>query len=834
MSADLRTQLEHSLGDGYRLERELTGGGMAKVFLASDVARQQVVVVKMLSPELSGGVDRERFQREIQVAMRLHHERVVPVLQTGEAGDALYFTMPYVDGLSLRELIEKERQLSLDQALALTRDVAEALEYAHSCNIVHRDIKPDNILVERATGRALVTDFGIARAIEAAADIASVTSTGLTLGTPTYMSPEQASAEKDIDGRSDIYSLGCVLYELLAGTPPFTGLNARSIIARHLSEPAPSIRIVRPDVPEPVQQIIDRMLAKAPAARFASAQKLLAALDASAAAATTGGAGASVYRSGASTRRNRTRTAAGVLSGAAVLAALLVAQRINRPAVAPPGPDPKRIAVLYLDSPDADTALATIARGLTRDLIFALGQVSGLELITESGVRKFGARAAPDSVARALGVGTVIVGAIDRINDSLQLDLRLVDVRTLMEKAAVRGRYAPSMLLSMRDSAVRGVSRQLLRTIGKEVQSYEWRAETQSLEAWELRQRARDLMERAEDLPSQPADFGPQVRLLTAAQALLVRAEEADPAWEEPVIERGWAELRRAQLYPDARLRTLLDSVSMLIKSSATRWPSSARVLELRGAVAFERLKNGLETSSALLDSAEGDLRVATAAEGQRARAWLILSHVLNRKGDSAGSILATRRALEADGYGRDVARTMVTLVFRYLYGRQNDSARVYCAYARSRFPDDAYVQSCELSVLGWTGAGRADVASMWRALDRTEHAGAFPLEGGIFPVGRYWTAAVLARSALADSARAVLAAAGARLNAVGHAGAYPMHEAQVRLILGERQAALALLDTAVRRDPAKRKMIAALPWFDDLHQLPRFQQLISGRPAEP
>jgi serine/threonine-protein kinase len=829
MIGDLRALLERSLGDGYRFERVLEGGGAAKVFVVYDAARGQDIVVKVLSPELSSGVDRERFRREIHVATLLQHPRVVPVLATGDAGDALYFTMPYIDGASLRELITKEGQLSLARALDLTRDVAEALEYAHSRNIVHRDIKPDNILVERTSGRALVTDFGIARAIERAADIVSVTSTGLTLGTPTYMSPEQASAEKHIDGRSDIYSLGCVLYELLAGSPPFTGVNARTVIARHLSEPPPSISVVRPDVPEAVQEMIGRMLAKAPAARFGSARELIAALD-SARAPTPRATNAPHAPSHRSPGSRWVRVAIGAVAVGAIAGAAFVAN--HRPSSPPLAKvtDPKRIAVLYLDSPESDTALATIGRGLTRDLIFALGRVPGLQLITENGVRRFGAHATPDSVARALNVGTVIVGTIDRVNDSLQLDLRLVDVNTLVEKAAIRGRYAPSMLLTMRDSAVREVSRDLLRSIGKEVQAYAWRSETQSAAAWSFVQRAHDVEALAEDLPSQPSDFGPQLHLLGTAQSLLDSAERADTKWEEPTIERGWVELRRVQLYSTAQLRPLLDSLSGLVRLASVRWPGSTRVLELRGAVEFERLKNGFETSTALLDSAETDLRAATAIDRQRARAWLILSSVLNRKGDSTGSILATRNALEADGYGREVPRTMVTLVFRYLYGRQNDSARTYCAFARSRFPNDAYVQSCELSVLGWTGTGAADVAAMWKALDRTERAGAFPLEGGVFPVGRYWLAAVIGRSGLADSARTVLANTGRQLHAIGHDGAYPMHEAQVRLILGEPGRALALLDSAIRRDPAKRQMIAALPWFDALHTAPRFQELTAPR----
>jgi serine/threonine protein kinase len=280
VSSDPRDRLQSSLGAGYRLSRELGGGGMAKVYVADDPALGRRVVVKVLAPDLAAGVDIDRFKREIQVAGSLHHPRIVPVLSAGQSGDELlYYTMPFIEGESLRALIDRERQLSLDQALAITRDVADALEYAHAQNIVHRDIKPDNILIERDSGRAVVTDFGIARAIERAADISTVTSTGFTLGTPTYMSPEQAGAEKEIDGRSDIYSLGCVLYEMLAGTPPFVAPTARALIARHMTEPPPSVLVVRPDLPADTQRLLEHMLAKTRAGRLSDAAALIHAID---------------------------------------------------------------------------------------------------------------------------------------------------------------------------------------------------------------------------------------------------------------------------------------------------------------------------------------------------------------------------------------------------------------------------------------------------------------------------------------------------------------------------------------------------------------------------
>jgi serine/threonine-protein kinase len=276
MAFDLREHLQKSLGADKRVSRELGGGGMARVFVADDADGDGRIVVKVLSPDLAIGVDGERFKREIRLASSLHHPRIVPVIEAKNAGAILYYTMPFIDGDTLRALLKAEQRLSVDSAVAIARDVAEALVYAHGRNVVHRDIKPENILIERETRRAFVTDFGIARAIQQSADISTVTSTGHTLGTPTYMSPEQAAADGSLDGASDVYSLGCVLFELLAGSPPFSGRNERTVFARHMTEPPPHIREIRPEVPPELERTIIRMLAKAPKARLSAPQVIRA------------------------------------------------------------------------------------------------------------------------------------------------------------------------------------------------------------------------------------------------------------------------------------------------------------------------------------------------------------------------------------------------------------------------------------------------------------------------------------------------------------------------------------------------------------------------------
>src|SRR6266508_1804499 len=234
--------LNAALPDHYVIDRELGRGGMALVYLARDTRHDRFVALKTLRPEIAIALGRERFLREIKLSARLQHPNILPVYDSGDAGGTLYYVMPYVEGESLRDRLEREPQLPVDDALQIAKEVAEALAYAHSHDVVHRDIKPENIML--SGGHAIVTDFGIARAVSAAGGD-KLTQTGLAIGTPAYMPPEQASGSGQVDRRSDIYSLGCVLYETLAGQPPFTGPTAPAIMARHSLDAVPRLKIVR-------------------------------------------------------------------------------------------------------------------------------------------------------------------------------------------------------------------------------------------------------------------------------------------------------------------------------------------------------------------------------------------------------------------------------------------------------------------------------------------------------------------------------------------------------------------------------------------------------------
>ncbi len=283
--SDIRDELQSALGSSYTLERELGGGGMSRVFVAEETALGRKVVVKLLSPELLAGVNIDRFRREIQMAARLQQAQIVPVLSAGEMGGVPYYTMPFVDGESLRERLTRAHQLPVSEVVGILRDVTRALAYAHDRGVVHRDIKPDNVLL--SGGTAVVTDFGIAKAIaDASGDrpaseaTSNLTQLGTSVGTPAYISPEQAAGDPNIDQRSDIYSLGCMAYELLTGKSPFDGRTPQRALVAHLTETPTPLAEVRPDVPPALAELVMRCLEKEPSARPQTAAEIGAALDA--------------------------------------------------------------------------------------------------------------------------------------------------------------------------------------------------------------------------------------------------------------------------------------------------------------------------------------------------------------------------------------------------------------------------------------------------------------------------------------------------------------------------------------------------------------------------
>ena len=366
---DQFARLQAALGQRYAFDHELGRGGTAIVYQAQDLKHDRPVAIKVLDPQTTAGLGTPRFLREIQIAAQLQHPHILPLFDSGQVDGFLFYVMPLVEGESLQELLNRETYVPLEDALRIAAQVAEALAYAHGHGIVHRDIKPGNILL--MGGHALVSDFGIARALDAAAGD-GVTSAGLIVGTPAYMSPEQCDGSSKLDGRSDIYSLGCVLFEMLAGRPPFPGSGVRAVMAAHLQEEVPSLREFRPQVPAAVEAIVARALAKLPADRFQSAEELSAALtDPS-----------SVPIAGTPPAPGRPDWTKPALLAVATALALWLAVTVLRPSSPHPLTD-GGVVVLPFESSNPDVEVATLHRLLENSLSFLpeLHVVDGSDLL---------------------------------------------------------------------------------------------------------------------------------------------------------------------------------------------------------------------------------------------------------------------------------------------------------------------------------------------------------------------------------------------------------------------------------------------------------------------
>jgi len=417
--ADLREQLSSGLADRYRLDRELGRGGMATVFLAHDLRHKRPVALKVLHPELAHTLGPERFRREIETVARLQHPHILAVHDSGETAGQFWFTMPFVEGESLRDRLNRDKQLPLEVALRIISEAARALEYAHEHGIIHRDIKPENLLLT-SDGSTLVADFGIARALSAADD--QLTGTGMNLGTPTYMSPEQAAGERNLDARTDVYALGTVLYEMLAGQPPFTGPTAQAVIAKRFAGEVPRVRHARPSVPESVEHAVIQALAPVAADRFASAAEFARALQSTVAPPTAmatvpvaplvrPASSNTAASNGTFWRRMPVAATAwglGFLLGLGVLFAWLRSR---------PGGDagvggPKRVAVLpfeNLGQPEDEY----FADGITDAVRGKLAAIPSLQVTARSSSSQYkGTAKSPRTIGQELGVQYLLTGTV--------------------------------------------------------------------------------------------------------------------------------------------------------------------------------------------------------------------------------------------------------------------------------------------------------------------------------------------------------------------------------------------------------------------------------------
>ena len=451
---EISDRLRSELAGRYTIERELGRGGMATIYLAYDLRHDRDVALKVMHPEVAAALGPERFLREIRISARLDHPHILTLIDSGQTDGVLWYVLPYVRGESLRAKLAREKQLSVEEAIRIATQVASALDYAHRHGIIHRDIKPENILLHE--GEAVVADFGIALAVREAGG-ERLTETGLSLGTPHYMSPEQATGSREPEPRSDLYSLGAVVYEMLTGEPPHTGPTAQAVIAKLLSERPTRIRTVRADVPDHIEAAVAKALAKVPADRFASASEFATALGRPG----TGGM--------ASRRRRVAVVAAGIGVVILMLAAgLAVRHSSRRPApIASPRTEVASVAVLPFENLTGNPADAYLSDGMTEEVIGQLAQVPELKVISRTSSEAIkGARLTLRQIADTLGVRHVLEGSVRHAGRRIRVAVNLIDARTDAHVWASRYDRDLTDVFKVQEEIARHVADSLVSAVG--------------------------------------------------------------------------------------------------------------------------------------------------------------------------------------------------------------------------------------------------------------------------------------------------------------------------------------------------------------------------------
>lgn len=456
----------------YEVQREIGRGGMATVYLALDARHGRRVALKVLHPEFSASVNAERFQREIQICAQLTHPNILSLHDSGESDGVLYYVMPFIDGESLRHLLEHDRELPVARAATLGREVLDALGYAHERGFVHRDVKPENILI--AGGHALVSDFGIAR-VMGANITGALTQSGIVIGSPTYMSPEQSAADEHIDARSDLYSVGCVLFEMLVGMPPYAGNSAMKLMSRHAIDAIPSARMLRGDVPAALDAVITRAMAKNPDDRFASAHAFQLALDM---AVTTTTAGA--------------HSASPSLAIGATGDAASARTRAYAPGIG-------SVAVLPFADNSAAKDQEFLCEGLADELRAALAKIPALRVASRtSSMGMRGRNTSVHDVGRELGVVAVIEGTVQRSGSRLRISMSLSNATDGFQVWAERYDRETEDIFALQDEIAQSVVEALRVTLSGERRSGLVTRQTQNVEAYQLYLRGRNLWGRRE------------------------------------------------------------------------------------------------------------------------------------------------------------------------------------------------------------------------------------------------------------------------------------------------------------------------------------------------
>ena len=865
-ASPILVRLRENLGHRYSIERELGRGGMATVFLARDLKHDREVAIKVLHPELSASIGADRFEREIKLAAKLQHPNILGLYDSGVADGLLYYVMPFVKGEALRDRLDREGMLPIEDAVSIALQVASALGHAHEHGIVHRDIKPENILL--AGDHILVADFGIARAATEA-DQQKLTQTGMAVGTPVYMAPEQSTGDA-VGSTADLYSLGCMLYEMLTGEAPFTGPNAMAIMAKHLMEQVPSVRVTRQAVPESIEQAIFITLNKQPIDRPQTAKQFAELLGMS-----LGSTGMMrTMRASMTMRDSMTMRGSrmGMLAmsdehrpppvprwkkpvawaggGAAVAAAAaLIFAMTGNPKPQVLDPDANRVAVLYFEDASRDSSLRSVADGITEELIRALDGISSLQVISRGGVEPYrGSTLEVDTIARALRAGYVVQGDLEPAGDAVRVNVRLAD---RLGNVVKRGNVPVSRdsLLGAQGAVAALVADLIRQELGGDVQLQRRRSATASNQAWLAVQQAakfqRDAMARrgAGDAEGMNGAF-------LAADSVLAIAEQLDRRWVEPVTRRAVLAYQRSRLGgAGARPEVIRPWVESAIAHADRALALDAEdpdALEVRGNARYWGVLTNLSVNEATrmtdLRAAQADLELATRLNPRQAGAYSTLSHMYYQLPDkTADNVLAAAiRALEADEFQANVVLVRARLFFAAFDLGRFDAAEQYCNELERRYSGDSRAIRCRLYLQSIPSIDSVDVTRAWRLADSLTAAS--PGDTIMLLTGHMWTAAAIARASdkspdgssrrqiLADSARAVArrAIGDATVEAprgLAYYGAY------VSSILGDRDEAIRRLETYIAVDPSNRATALRNDptWmFRRYEEDPRFRQAVS------
>jgi serine/threonine-protein kinase len=683
-----------------------------------------------------------------------------------------------------------------------------------------------------------------------------LTQTGMAVGTPYYMSPEQSLGSGHVDARSDVYSLGCVLYELLIGQPPFTGPNAMAIMARHSMEVVPSLQVVRPSVPDDVEDAVLRALEKTPADRFQTMRDFAEALVTAEAEATITRTAA--RRSAAGARRTGTRevpaapppaparTRPLVLAGGAVLALLLAGGTwaALRHRNAPPasvagtgGLDPHRVAVLYFQDLDPRDSLAYLAEGLTEGLIRQLGEVPTLEVISPNGVAPYRADSIPrDSIARALRVGTLVQGGVEQDGGRVRVTVRLVDGASGVDYKRASFDRPASDVLAIRDSLVQQVAGMIRVRLGEEIKVREQRESTSSPQAWVLVQRAQEARKRAETALTQDAAGRSVGRAFDEADSLYLLAQAADARWAEPLVGRATIAYRRSRIAGQDPLaaKAWIDKGVKFADAALALSPQNPDALEARGTLRYWawllRLQPDPVAAKQLLADAQSDLETATKVRPAQASAWAILSHLYNQTGGETDAKLAARRAYEEDAYLSNADQILGRLFLASYDLEQFVDAGHWCDEGQRRFPGNFQFVSCRLWLMT-SKAKEPDVPLAWALADSLATLAPAPRRAFETLKAHMAVAAVLARAGLADSARHVAQ------RSRGNPDVDPTRDLVymdifVQTLLQDHGEAIKSLKVYLAANPGERRSLAEDTgwWFRGLQDDPRFKQVVQGQ----